>query len=202
MDRAIYHNCLPVLALSLLVTACGGGGGAAETVPRPSGELHPTVVRMPGKRVGVETDRLAPDGSPVDASCMSCHATRPPDRETRFEAELDDFHQGLHLAHGDQSCLACHDSGNYDRLGLADGRSIAFEDSMQLCAQCHGPQHRDWRNGSHGGMNGYWDLRQGPRERLSCLACHDPHAPAWKQLLPAPPPADALPHPTGAGHHE
>ena len=75
-------------------------------------------------------------------------------------------------------------------MRLADGRVLEFVDSMQLCAQCHGPQHRDWQRGSHGGMTGHWDLARGPRERNHCVVCHDPHAPQLQQVSPAPPPRD------------
>jgi predicted CXXCH cytochrome family protein len=39
-------------------------------------------------------------------------------------------------------------------------------------------------------MNGYWDLSKGPRERHSCLNCHDPHKPAYPKVMPAPGPKD------------
>jgi hypothetical protein len=57
----------------------------------------------------------------------------------------------------------CHDPARYDRLRLATGESIPMTDALQLCAQCHGTQHRDWRHGAHGGMSGHWDLARGPR---------------------------------------
>ena len=63
------------------------------------------------------------------------------------------------------------------------------------CAQCHGPQYRDYRHGAHGGMRGHWDLSRGPRERNHCVACHDPHAPAFGQFEPVPGPRDRF---TGA----
>ena len=48
-----------------------------------------------------------------------------------------------------------------------------------------------------GGMNGYWDLSRGPRERHACTTCHDPHAPAYVGMMPARGPVD--PRHTG-GH--
>jgi cytochrome c553 len=156
-------------------------------VPRPatpSGVRYPVHIRQPIVPPRVDTGLRDPRGQPITTSCASCHATSPPRPDTRAAAELDEFHQGLTYAHGDLSCLSCHHAGDYDRLRLADGRRVEFPEAMQLCAQCHGPQYRDYRHGSHGGMTGHWDLRRGPRERNHCVDCHDPHAPAFPLVRP------------------
>jgi hypothetical protein len=46
----------------------------------------------------------------------------------------------------------------------------------------------DWRAGVHGKRVGNW---WGPKEYLSCVACHDPHSPLFKPLEPKPPPTPA-----------
>ena len=139
----------------------------------------------------------------TSVQCGTCHATRPPDFQTALSTDLDVFHQGLNMAHGSQSCLSCHDSGNYDRFRLAGGGSVDPESVMKLCAQCHGPQMRDYNHGAHGGMSGHWDLSKGGRVRNSCLACHDPHSPKFQGAAPALPPLDRfLQHPTGAPQHD
>jgi len=140
----------------------------------------------------VLTDALDYHGRPAEIACATCHTTRTP-AATRQSEDLDAFHQGLIMQHGDLSCLSCHNSENYDTLKLADGTPVGFEDTMLLCAQCHGPQSRDYRNGSHGGMVGYWDLSRGPRQRNACTVCHDVHAPAYPQLMPVFPPRDIIP---------
>lgn len=140
----------------------------------------------------VAADILTHEGVPAEIACATCHTTRTPSANRRTE-DLDEFHQGLIMQHGDLSCLSCHNSENYDTLKLADGTTVGFENVMQLCAQCHGPQSRDYRNGSHGGMNGYWDLSRGPRQRNACTVCHDSHAPAYPQLMPVFPPKDIIP---------
>jgi formate-dependent nitrite reductase cytochrome c552 subunit len=78
---------------------------------------------------------------------------------------------------------------------------------MQLCAQCHGPQYRDYRHGAHGGMAGHWDLAKGGRVRNNCIDCHDPHSPKYPTVRPAGGPLDrggvhpnASPPQKGAGH--
>lgn len=122
---------------------------------------------------------------------MTCHATRASDLDNGAAGGTPKtFHQGLAYAHGGQSCLSCHHSEDYDALRLADGRKLAFSDAQKLCSQCHGPQTRDYLNGSHGGMRGYWDKTKGTRTRNTCTDCHDPHAPAFPQLTPVFAPRD------------
>ncbi len=147
----------------------------------------------------VLTNAMTHNGEPVEVACATCHTTRTAVIATRQADDLDEFHAGLIMQHGDLSCLSCHNSENYDTLKLADGTSVGFESVMQLCAQCHGPQSRDYRNGSHGGMNGYWDLSRGSRQRNACTVCHDAHAPAYPQLMPVFPPKDIIP-PENAAH--
>lgn len=148
----------------------------------------------------VQTDVITHSGATAEVACATCHTTRTP-APTRNTEDLDEFHQGLVMKHGDLSCLSCHNSDNYDTLKLADGTEVGFENVMQLCAQCHGPQSRDYHNGSHGGMNGYWDLSRGPRQRNACTVCHDAHAPAYPQLMPVFPPKDII-LPEGDSHTE
>ncbi len=106
------------------------------------------------------------------------------------------FHAGLTMRHGTLRCSQCHaapEGGgtfDYDALHLSDGAKVDVDDAMTLCAQCHGPQTRDYEHGSHGGMQGHWDLRYGPRERNQCIHCHDPHAPAYVGMVPAAGPRD------------
>ena len=106
-------------------------------------------------------------------------------------AEIDSVHTGMKFTHGDLSCFACHDpESDYDRLRLADGTRISHPEVMTLCSQCHGPQRRDFDHGAHGGMTGHWDLDRGPRDRNSCIVCHDAHAPAFPRMRPTFKPID------------
>ena len=169
-----------------------------ETVPAPvTGTPHPVVVNPGHAAPRVTTDLFTPHGSAVDMACATCHAVKTPNPATTSAAQLKDFHPGMTYAHGSLSCLSCHNAGNYDTLRLANGQAVPFERAVELCAQCHGPQSRDYRNGSHGGMNGFWDLQSGPRRRNTCVDCHVPHAPAYPRVQPVFPPRDGLPP---AGH--
>lgn len=150
----------------------------------------PVHIHQPRGMPRVDSGKRDASGQPVLVSCATCHNTRPPNLENREGRQLEEFHRGLQVNHGRLACLACHDPGNYDRLRLADGTSLPVEQVMQLCAQCHGPQVRDYEHGSHGGMVGYWDRTRGPRTRNHCIDCHDAHAPQYPAVRPVFPPRD------------
>lgn len=167
--------------------------------------LFDTFIRKPAGPPSVKTGLFDPHGQPISVACNTCHATRPPNTELRVGGNLATFHQGLKGNHGNLTCVSCHNSNEgYQTLRLADGKSLPFADVMQLCAQCHGPQFRDYSHGAHGGMTGFWDLSQGPRQRNNCIDCHDPHFPKYPTVHPAQGPQDRFqssPHERkGAGH--
>jgi hypothetical protein len=97
------------------------------------------------------------------------------------------MHDEIALQHGaeDRWCFDCHNPGDRDRLRLADGTLIGFEESYRLCGQCHGTIFRDWRHGIHGRRVGYWN---GRKAYVLCAHCHDPHRPRFQPLDPLPPP--------------
>lgn len=149
--------------------------------------LHPVRIHTPPSLGVIETDRSTVQGTDIGVACETCHGD--PDLPTSSgwvgdEGNPELVHGSLSVAHGALTCDACHAPEHRSRLHLADGRALAMGDAMDLCHQCHGPQTRDYVAGSHGGMSGYWDLRQGPRERNHCLDCHDAHAPAYQGGLP------------------
>ena len=116
--------------------------------------------------------------------CSECHADMEVDTARR---ELEDFHDDIHLEHGpaDRWCFDCHNPDDRDRLRLANGTLIGFEESYRLCGQCHGTIYRDWREGIHGRRVGYWN---GAKSYLLCAHCHNPHAPRFSEIEPLPPP--------------
>ncbi|MFW6053372.1 MAG: hypothetical protein ACOC9J_01025 [Persicimonas sp.] len=180
-----------VVALALLATACNSDT-PAEPTGQPSTETdkrYETTIKS-SRELGTLKTRVGEEEF-AGVQCSTCHSI-PADGDTPAEHpdELEDFHTGMEFAHSDLTCNSCHNPNDRNTLRLADGKSLAFEDTRHLCAQCHGPQHRDYINGSHGGMNGYWDLNQGPRTRNDCVNCHDPHDPSFKPMMPAPGPRD------------
>jgi hypothetical protein len=154
--------------------------------------LHPVTIRKPKAEPWVDSGKKDTKGQAIMVACATCHDTRTANLKTNDGVLLKEFHQGLKYAHGAQTCLSCHNSGDYNTLKLADGQSLDFSESIRLCAQCHGPQYRDYQNGSHGGMTGHWDLKQGPRERNHCTDCHDPHHPAYPKVMPVFPPKPVI----------
>ena len=155
---------------------------------------HPVQIRRPEGPPRIPTGLTDPLGAAITVNCTTCHATRPPNTQLVYGDQLQQFHTGLHTNHGELTCMSCHNGGDYRQLRMADGRPLPFSDVMQLCAQCHGPQHRDYQAGSHGGMTGYGDLSRGPRVRNNCIDCHDPHAPQFPMIQPVFAPNDRFLH--------
>jgi len=82
-------------------------------------------------------------------------------------------------------CYMCHDSENLDKLHLITGESVSFDDSHDLCGQCHSEKKRDWDIGAHGKYVGGW---RGVRYKFTCVDCHDAHKPGMGQMKAVPPP--------------
>ncbi len=118
--------------------------------------------------------------------CSDCHRhIESPPETTRSLTQ----HRNVVLEHGmNTRCFNCHHRTNRDAFVDDWGREIPFDQPQLVCGKCHGPVYRDWLNGSHGRTNGYWDAAQGPQERRRCIECHDPHAPRFGSLVPAPGP--------------
>jgi hypothetical protein len=118
--------------------------------------------------------------------CTDCHDNKDlkPNRTRRV---LKDAHDDIILKHDEEHrwCLDCHDADNRDRLHLASGQPVSFEESYQLCGQCHGEKYRDWRAGVHGRRSGKWN---GEKTYLLCVHCHSPHQPRFKPIAPKPAP--------------
>lgn len=117
--------------------------------------------------------------------CTTCHEGMPVNRTRRA---LKDMHDDIVLKHDEEHrwCLDCHDATNRDRLHLASGAPVSFEESYLLCGQCHGEKLRDWRAGVHGRRTGSWS---GSKRYLLCAHCHNPHQPRFRAMAPKPAPA-------------
>jgi hypothetical protein len=153
---------------------------------KPTGELFPVTIRKPAGPPAIQTGDFDEKGNPVTIACATCHTTKPANTEAKLGTALTLFHQGLVGKHANLSCVSCHNAADgYGSLRLADSKSLPYSEVMTLCAQCHGPQFRDYQHGAHGGMTGHWDLSKGPRVRNNCIDCHDPHAPKYPTVAPA-----------------
>jgi hypothetical protein len=162
-------------ALAVLFLASGGPSGKSSARGYPSRPLGPDP----------EPVMVLPP--PIDDEyfpCEDCHEDELADPRVR---ELDE-HEGIKLAHGDLWCLDCHERDQRDRLHLSDASPVEMAESWRLCTRCHAKKIPDWRAGVHGKRRGHW---RGPKEFLTCVACHDPHSPLFKALEPKPPPKPA-----------
>lgn len=183
----------------LLLFACAGDFVDASRSARPAAapaDPQAILLVQPTTLGVVDTPVADLHGTPIGVACATCHGG--PDPIASRDGEPATFHTGVELAHGaTATCDSCHTA---DRLALhlSDGTRVELPDVVVLCAQCHGPQWRDFQHGAHGGMNGYWDLGRGQRTRNSCVVCHPAHAPKIPSVQPAPPPrdrfADEAPH--------
>ena len=183
---------LVAISASLLLSGCNHGmtGSPREFGPavEKDAPMQAVDIHRPQTLGALDTSLKDVRGRPVGISCTTCHGSQS--QTGLLEPGVaKDFHRGLKVNHGNLSCTACHDQDR-SLLHLADATKLEFDQSMKLCAQCHGVQYRDYSKGAHGGMNGYWDLRRGGRERNTCIDCHAPHSPAYEKMWPVHPPKD------------
>jgi len=190
--RSLARRCVPLL---LLAFAAGCARGYADPTrefaePFEGDRAWPTVVHEPTAYGVLATDIIVATDErevPAGTRCETCH-DQPPD-PTWQPAPGELFHDGVEIEHGTLTCGQCHDPETR-ALHLADDRIVPWVEVLRLCAQCHGPQHRDYKHGAHGGLNGHWDPRRGARIRNNCVDCHAPHAPAIGKIKPVFAPKD------------
>jgi hypothetical protein len=106
-----------------------------------------------GEQYPVPKPPFSPDMFP----CTHCH-DKPGDFNPT-PRNLLTRHLDIKLVHGsrEQWCYDCHNPQNRDMLRLAGGRLVPYEQSYELCGQCHGEKLRDWRRGIHGRRIGCWN---------------------------------------------
>jgi hypothetical protein len=156
----------------------------------PGEKSFPVEVAEAENLTSIESDVDSPSGVQARVLCETCHSFVDIGTPAKRPQDLVMFHQGLTFTHGQLACASCHESGKPLLLHLATGEELPMERAMSICSQCHGPQRRSFDHGTHGGMNGYWDLSRGPRLRNQCVQCHDPHSPQIPKVEPALPPRD------------
>ncbi len=177
--------------------AAVAAGPAAATTSPPTG--LPVVERPPATQppVGLSADAHLDKTPPrrtvgLDLvrsgwtyNCMECHKLFP--AKWHYDRPLAE-HQNIKLEHGNNRfCLNCHHPDNRNAFVDYDGSEIAQADVVELCGKCHGPIYRDWQAGVHGRSNGYWRAESGPKTKLRCIQCHDPHRPKFQSMKPLAP---------------
>lgn len=116
--------------------------------------------------------------------CNECHddfQNRPTagHPEGEHAAIVKNYDHGLNTL-----CQNCHHPENREVYIDYEGGEILPTQPAKLCAKCHGPTYRDWQAGVHGRQNGHWDRNAGPRTKLLCIQCHDPHHPKFAPMAP------------------
>ncbi len=164
-----------------------------------SGPDHDVSIHQPSTLGVADSAHHDINGTPIGVACDTCHGPSGEISWAKQPSAPETFHEQVNLKHGDLSCDFCHDSDR-TKLHLADGTPLDMGDALTLCSQCHGVQVRDYKAGSHGGMNGYWDLQRGPRDRNHCVDCHAPHTPAYERVMPVHPPRDRFLETAGDDH--
>jgi len=155
----------------------------------PDAETHSVDIHTTALPGGLVSEERSATGEPLVVQCAICHTPVEGSSLASSVAQGTDAHAAVSMNHGELACGSCHSQGTQS-LHLADGQDLGWEQSMELCSQCHGVQRRDYDHGSHGGMTGYWNLKKGPRSRNSCVDCHTPHSPQMSPVMPVLPPRD------------
>ena len=171
--------------VALIALAAGPAACSRDAAPpifRPAASAPAAVPRAAGP---LRVEAPPPPFSEGVFPCTECHDGKElPTNRTR--RPLVDAHDDIVLEHDQERwCFDCHDPDNRDRLRLAGGASVPFDESYRVCGQCHGEKYRDWRVGVHGRRIGQWN---GAKEYLLCVHCHSPHQPRFKALAPKPAP--------------
>ncbi len=173
-----------------------GAWGRVAPPPPPSPIDRKVIDPAPLRRSYADLVKAKEDLSDYD--CYACHEkTKPP--RIRFDAQnriiIPKEHSDIAMAHGSHErnnlCYNCHNEQNLLTYQVRDSRELKFDSVPALCGTCHGPVYRDWENGAHGRTGGFWDRKSGAPARLVCTNCHDPHAPRFGGLAPAPGPQPA-----------
>jgi hypothetical protein len=116
--------------------------------------------------------------------CSQCHKLMPVNTQPRKLVSAP--HQAaLDHGKGRMWCLDCHQGNDRDLLHSTRNTQFGFNESYQLCGQCHSARQRDWYFGAHGKRVAGWN---GERQLYACTHCHDPHNPVLQPRAPSKPP--------------
>ena len=127
---------------------------------------------------------LIPDrkGQIKSYACTECHS-KPLDKIQ--SKDLKKAHWDIKLVHANENtmnCVTCHNPNNMDQLNSLTGNNIDYNNSYNLCNQCHSKQFEDWKGGAHGKRLGGWAP---PRAAMTCVNCHNPHKPQFESRWPS-----------------
>lgn len=131
--------------------------------------------------------------------CTECHDDFKSDPTVDTPAGehrviMDKFDHGLNIY-----CMNCHHRSERNSFIGYGTDIIPSNEPARLCSKCHGPMYHDWERGIHGRQNQHWNAEMGPRPKLQCIECHDPHRPKFESMAPDIKPAYSRLNPTEPG---
>ncbi|MCA9407307.1 MAG: cytochrome c3 family protein [Candidatus Omnitrophica bacterium] len=185
-DKELNNNYLWLIAVVFLLLAVSFifnlWGKSREIIQ------HPLAKSEQYSKNPVRKAKLAPifekDG--FSYHCNDCHQNI---EASKIQKSFFSSHMDITLDHGvNNYCKTCHSQDNREALVDINNQDIPFDQSQLTCLKCHGPIYRDWENGVHGRINGYWAKDLGEMKRLTCVQCHDPHQPKFQPMEPSPSP--------------
>ena len=118
-------------------------------------------------------------------ACSECHNEPLADLRNEQLKVGKKSHWNIEMQHASSkimNCTSCHSEGNMDELHSITGEPISFNNSYQLCSQCHQQEHKDWVGGAHGKRVG--GLAK-PVVKNTCTNCHNPHKPGFPLKYPS-----------------
>jgi hypothetical protein len=182
-----HSKFITLVAVALVVFFLSYGSQAISSdLPKPTSQKS-------GKYGTPETPKYFVPPPPFSEDifpCSDCHSDMDVNYRRRLlEDEHVEISEMFNHASEQRWCLDCHNPENRDVLRLANGDLVSFEESYNLCGQCHGTIFRDWKAGIHGKRTGEWN---GKKQYRLCVHCHNPHNPKFKPLKPLPPPDNPL----------
>ena len=182
-----HKKFTPILIISLMVSFLSLSSHAISSdSPKPPSQETGKYGTSDTPKYFVPPPPFSEDIFP----CSDCHSDMEVNHLRRkLEDEHVEISEIFNHASDQRWCLDCHNPDNRDVLRLANGDLVSFEESYNLCGQCHGTIFRDWKAGIHGKRTGEWN---GKKQYRLCVQCHNPHSPKFKPLKPMPPPHNPL----------
>lgn len=190
MEKPVKRR-IPIITLSLILSFAFTGVVEGEEEEKEQFQVPPPLIYQGIYPCSAchRKDLAGADDFLQKADSFLGTYMRIPDPTPRILVRM---HRDIEFDHGDGAfwCLNCHNAQERNTLKLLNGTVISFEESYQLCGQCHGSIYRDWKLGIHGRRVGQWD---GNKLYMLCAHCHNPHQPRFRKIpaLDAPkPPSD------------
>jgi hypothetical protein len=115
-------------------------------------------------------------------ACSECHSKPLKKLKGKYFKKA---HWNIRLNHAStetMNCVTCHDTKEMNHLRSLTGSAIDFNQSHNVCKQCHTKQFDDWKGGAHGKRVESW---ASPRASMTCVNCHNPHSPGFESRWPA-----------------